>query len=192
MHTAVIQARPADAAGRGGALDEPALIEALRRGDEGAFAILLDRFHPAMVRFAWSLVGDRAVAEDVAQEAWLGVVQGLSRFEARSTLKTWIFRILANCARTRTRRERHSVPFSALWDTSSERSEPPWEQVEWRSAPHHADEIPDARILLAEMRDYIRAAIDTLPDKQRAVITLRDIECRSANEVCALLDVTDL
>src|SRR5438445_621125 len=98
--------------------DETRLVEALRNGDESAFVMLIDKYHLAMVNLAMVYVPGRSVAEEVAQEAWLGVLQGIRRFEGRSSLKTWIFRILTNCARTRGERESRSIPYSALWDTN--------------------------------------------------------------------------
>src|SRR6266849_185667 len=96
----------------------------LRNGDEGAFFSLVEQYHTTMLRLAMIYVSERAVAEDVVQEAWLGVLQGLNRFEGRSSLKTWIFRILTNCAKTRAQREGRSVPFSSLPEFNSDVPEP--------------------------------------------------------------------
>src|SRR6476661_247023 len=101
-----------------------ALVDALLRGEESAFVTLLDRFHPALVRLALVYVQDGAVAEEVAQETWIGVLQGLPRFERRSSLKTWIFRILTNQARTRGKRDARTVPFSTLLKEEMETSSP--------------------------------------------------------------------
>lgn len=95
--------------------DEPQLISALRAGDDSAFMQLVDAYHAKMVRLARSFVGDAMVAEEVAQEAWLGVLRGIQRFEGRSSLQTWIFTILTNCARTRARREQRTLPFSDIF-----------------------------------------------------------------------------
>jgi len=100
--------------------DDLYLIKALRGGEEAAFVSLLDQYHSTMLRLAMIYVPNRAVAEEVVQEAWVGVLQGLNRFEARSSLKTWLFRILINCAKTRGQRESRSVPFSSLSDSDSE------------------------------------------------------------------------
>src|ERR671924_920421 len=94
--------------------DEPVLIAGLRRGDEAAFATLVDAYTPALTRLAMSYVPSRAVAEEVVQEAWLGVLKGLDRFEGRSSLKTWIFKIVTNTAMTRGQREGRCVPFASL------------------------------------------------------------------------------
>src|SRR6476659_8122110 len=104
--------------------DEQRLVESLRAGDESAFETLIARYHNQLLRLAMFYVPSQAVAEDVVQETWLGVLQGLDRFEGRSSLKTWIFRILTNRAKTRGQRERRSIPFSALADRESEGSEP--------------------------------------------------------------------
>ena len=99
--------------------DEQRLVDSLRAGDESAFEMLIDRYHAPLLRLAMLYVPSRAVAEDVVQETWLGVLQGLARFEGRSSLKTWIFRILTNRARTRGQREGRSIPFSAVWQPSN-------------------------------------------------------------------------
>src|SRR5712692_7273711 len=134
------------------------LIEALRNGDEATFVSLLDQYHSSMLRLAMMYVSNRAVAEEVVQEAWLGVLQGLERFEGRSSLRTWIFRILTNCAKTRTLREGRSVPFSSLADDNSASSDPtvdperflpadsPQWPGRWVSFPHDWNEIPEERL----------------------------------------------
>src|SRR5206468_6052286 len=104
--------------------DESLLVAALRAGDEAAFTRLVDRYHTGMIRFAQQYVPDRSVAEGVVQEAWLGVLRGLDRFESRSSLKTWIFGIVLNCARARARRDRRTVPFSEMERSTVEPFEP--------------------------------------------------------------------
>src|SRR5215212_5509128 len=104
--------------------DEQRLVDSLRAGDESAFETLIGRYHNSLLRLAMFYVPNRAVAEDVVQETWLGVLQGLARFEGRSSLKTWIFRILTNRARTRGQREGRSVAFSAVWPPESDAAEP--------------------------------------------------------------------
>src|SRR5438552_2285667 len=103
---------------------EMQLVEALRRGDEAAFESLIEQYHTSLVNLAMLYVPNRSVAEEVAQETWLGVLQGINRFEARSSLKTWIFRILTNSAKTRGQRESRSIPFSSLVDPEAEPFEP--------------------------------------------------------------------
>ena len=181
--------------------DDLRLVESLRSGDEAAFIALVDQYHASMVRVALLYVPNRAVAEDVVQETWMGVLRGLDRFEARSSLKTWIFRILMNRAKTRAEREGRSVPFSALWDPESESDEPavdparfratdPW-QGHWASPPRSWGETPEDRLLSRETAGYIRTAVEALPPSQREVITLRDIEGWTSEEVCNTLGISE-
>jgi RNA polymerase sigma-70 factor (ECF subfamily) len=184
-------------------LDEMRLLDALRRGDETAFASLLETYQSALVRVAMIHVGSRAVAEEVVQETWLGVIRGLDRFEGRSSLRTWIFRILANIAKTRAVREGRSVPFSAFAREAAGRGEPSVapdrfldERQErwaghWASPPTRWDTIPEERLHAKETLAVVQAAIETLPPGQRAVITLRDIEGWSSEEICELLDLSE-
>lgn len=180
--------------------EEGALIAALRRGDEEAFSDLIGRYHPSLVRIATLFVRDREVAEEVAQETWIGVLRGIDRFEGRSTFRTWLFGILANQARRRGARERRMIPFSALARTphgaepavDPDRFLPPGD--EW--AGHWATELapweptPEEAILSREARREIERAIAALPPNQRAVITLRDIEGWDSAEVCNVLHLT--
>jgi RNA polymerase sigma-70 factor, ECF subfamily len=169
-------------------------LERLRAGDESAFMELVERHHAALVRLARSFVSSRAVAEDVAQETWLGVLNGLDRFEGRSSLKTWIFRILVNRAKTRGERESRSVPFSSLEGADGEPSVDPDRFVEagaWASPPRSWEGEPEERLLAGEAREVIDAAIEKLPPAQRQVITLRDIDGLDADEVVDVLDITD-
>ena len=182
--------------------DDQRLVEALRRGDEDAFATLIAQYHPSLVRLAMVFVGSRAVAEEVAQEAWLGVLQGIDRFEGRSSIKTWIFTILSNRARTRGQRESRSIPFSALGPTEEGSMEPaleperfrpagdPWEGG-WISFPRPWDDLPEDRLVSRETRAQILTAIAGLPPSQRTVITLRDVEGLAADEVCNVLGISE-
>jgi RNA polymerase sigma-70 factor, ECF subfamily len=184
-------------------LEDRQLLKALRRGDESAFASLLGSYHSALVHVAMTYVRNRAVAEEVVQETWLGVIRGINRFEGRSSLRTWIFRIAANIAKTRADREGRSVPFSAL-RVSEDASEPavaPERFLEashdsfpghWAAPPARWDTIPEERLRSKETLARIREAIETLPPAQRAVITLRDIEQWSSDEVCELLEVSEV
>lgn len=180
--------------------NDAGLVAALRRGDEAAFTELVTNYQPSLVRLAMAYVPNRAAAEDVAQETWLGVLRGLDSFEGRSSLKTWIFRILLNRAKTRGERERRSIPFSAV--TTEEASEPasdpswfypPGHPLEgwWTSYPRSWDEMPEERVLSRETRDAINAAIDALPPNQQAVINLRDVEGWDSADVRALLGVSE-
>jgi len=178
---------------------ERELLESLRHGDERAFSRLVDGYGAAMLRVARLYCRDRAVAEEVVQEAWLGVLRGIERFEGRSTLRTWLFRIVANVAKTRAVREARSVPFSALAGLEDEGpsvdpdlfrgSDDKWEG-HWATPPVDW-ERPDERLLAAETRAVIAKAIDALPDGQRLVISLRDVEGWSAQEVCNVLEVSE-
>jgi RNA polymerase sigma-70 factor, ECF subfamily len=183
--------------------DETRLVEALRAGDEAAFAALVTMYYPAMLRVALMYVSSRAVAEDVIQETWLGVLQGIGRFEGRSSLKTWIFRILANTAKTRALREGRSIPFSSLADFAADEGEPtvdpdrffptddPNQPHHWASPPRSWEGMPEERLLSRETAERIEAAIQALPPAQRAVITLRDVEGWTPEEVCDQLGVSD-
>jgi RNA polymerase sigma-70 factor, ECF subfamily len=174
--------------------DERQLVAALRSGDEAAFRDLIGRYHASFVRVAQMYVPTRALAEEVAQETWLAVLEGIDRFEGRSSLKTWLFRILTNRAKTRGMREGRSLPFSALETDAAavdaDRFRDPddgW-PGHWRSPPRA---FPEERLLAAETREVIAAAIEQLPETQRAVITLRDIEGWSADEVCNALTLSE-
>jgi RNA polymerase sigma-70 factor, ECF subfamily len=178
------------------------MVEALRSGNEGAFVSLIDRYHASMLRLAMVFVSSQAVAEEVVQESWMGVLQGLKGFEGRSSLKTWIFRILTNRAKTRAQREGRSVPFSSLPEFDSDLPEPAVEPDRfrgpdqqwpghWVSFPRSWDEIPEERILSQETLTRIQEAIDALPPGQREVITLRDIEGWPSDETCNLLGVSE-
>jgi RNA polymerase sigma-70 factor, ECF subfamily len=181
--------------------DESRLLGALRRRDERAFATLVDEYSPVLLRTARMYVSSRAVAEEVVQETWLGVLKGIDRFEGRSSLKTWIFRILTNTAKTRGIREGRSVPLSSLaaeagWDEPTvdpDRFLRPdhdrW-PGHWFIGPA-AWPTPEEGLLGGETRSVILEAIEGLPDGQRAVVTLRDIEGWSAEEVCDALEVSD-
>jgi RNA polymerase sigma-70 factor, ECF subfamily len=155
-----------------------------------------------MLRVAMMFVSSRAVAEEVVQEAWLGVLKGLDRFEGRSSLKTWIFRILTNTAKTRGEREGRSVPFSSLaGDTADDEAPVDADRFlgpgsrwagQWASAPRSPRDVPEDRLLAAEARARISAAIDALPENQRAVITLRDVDGFDAEEACDILGISEV
>lgn len=183
--------------------EEMRLIAALRAGDESAFARLLDRYHNALVRLALVYVDDRAVAEEVAQETWLGVLQGLGRFEGRSSLKTWIFRILMNTARTRGVREARTIAFSALAVAGDDMDEPAVDPDRflppdhsnwpghWAAAPSSWSQTPEQLLLSVETRAHIDSAIAALPPNQAEVMTLRDIDGWTSEEVCNVLGITE-
>ncbi len=178
--------------------DELALVEALRRREEAAFVELVELYGAALLRLARTFVRTRAVAEEVVQETWVGVLRGIDRFEGRSSLRTWIFRILTNIAKTKAVREGRSAPFS---DLESETHGPvldpsrfvgagePWEG-HWQSFPAPWGE-PEERLLASEALGVIATAIDGLPPGQRAVVTLRDIEGWSSDETCNALEISE-
>ena len=176
------------------------LVEALRRGDEAAFVTLVRRYGPLMHRVATTYVRTHAVAEEVVQETWLGVLNGIDRFEGRSSLKTWLFRILVNRARTRGVGERRSTPFSALTPAGAEEtpdadafldsSHPSWGGW-WTAYPRAWDAVPDERLLARETLALAREAIAALPERQREVLVLRDVVGMEREEVCRALGVSD-
>ena len=176
------------------------LVAALRNGDEAGFGQLIDMYHASMLRLARSFVADRAVAEEVVQATWLGVIRGIDRFEGRSSLKTWLFRILTNTAKKRGVRERRTVPFSALTTSADEDGAVDADRFlpedhlwagHWAAAPASWGSEPEARLIGAEAQDVIKAAIARLPDAQQQVVTLRDVEGWSSEEVCELLDISE-
>ena len=182
-------------------LEEERLLRGLRAGEEQAFAVLVDAHGASLLRVAMLFAPTRAVAEEVVQETWLGLLKGLDRFEGRSSLKTWLFRILANVAKTRAVRESRSLPFSSLGHPlDDEPSVDPdrffdaghrW-AGHWSSAPVRWDDAPESRLLAREARAVVRETIAALPEGQRAVISLRDIEGWSSEEVCELLSISEV
>ena len=179
--------------------DDAVLVKALRDGDETAFLDLINAHNSSLLRVAMTFVSSRAVAEEVVQETWLGVLNGLDRFEGRSSLKTWIFQIAANIARTRAVREWRCVPFSSLTANDAEPSVDPdrfFPPDHARFPGHWARrpaswETPEEQLLSRETQDVILAAIEQLPPAQRLVVTLRDVEGWSADEACQALELTD-
>lgn len=182
--------------------DDLEQLEALRNGDERAFASLVDRYYGSLLRLAMAYVPSRAVAEEVVQETWVGVLEGLSCFEGRSSLKTWIFRILTNRAKTRGQRERRYEPMGLGGDSGDNLDGPAVDPDRflksgyfvdhWVSQPNAwEDETPEQLLLSKETRAQIEKAIEALPPTQRQVITLRDIEEVSSQEVCNILDITE-
>src|SRR5207245_1776218 len=182
--------------------DDLYLIEQLRSGNEAGVVALIERYASAMLRLAMVYVKAWAVAEEVVQETWLAVLEGLGRFEGRSSLKTWMFRILTNCAKTRAQREGRSIPFSSVLSLDVDIYEPtvdpdrfrgPDQQWPggWVSFPVSWNDLPEDRLLSQETRAYIQMAVDALPPNQRGVITLRDIEGWTAGEVCSFLGISE-
>jgi RNA polymerase sigma-70 factor (ECF subfamily) len=181
---------------------ELALLEQLRRGDEAAFGALVDRHHASFVRLALGYVRDRSIAEEVAQEAWLGIVRGLHQFAGRASFKTWMFRILVNCAKRRAVRESRSIAISEQWDTAEDSLEPAvppeWFRGSgdqwpggWLVFPGDWGDEPERRLMADETRREIDAMIERLPIRQRQILVLRDVDGLSASEVCETLQLSE-
>jgi RNA polymerase sigma-70 factor (ECF subfamily) len=178
--------------------DEGDLLARLRAGDERAFETLVNQHHAMMLVVARTYVKTHAAAEEVVQDAWLGVLRGLERFEGRSSLKTWIAAIVANVARTRAVRDTRSVPFSSLEPgdgapaVSPDRFRGPGESFagHWNGYPADWRSLPEDVLLGQETIRVVMRAIEELPLAQQAVIRLRDIDGCSGDEVCAALDIT--
>jgi RNA polymerase sigma-70 factor, ECF subfamily len=181
--------------------DDHALVERLRAGDEEAFMDLVARWSPSMLRVARMYVPTQAVAEDVVQETWLGVLNGIDRFEGRSSLRTWVFSILVNRARTRGERERRTVPFASL---ARQESDEEFSAVDadrfvgqgdgagsWAAPPVRWWEEPERALDSAEAVARIEAEIAKLPETQRLVITMRDVEGMPSEEVRSALDISE-
>jgi RNA polymerase sigma-70 factor (ECF subfamily) len=164
-------------------LDDAALVDALRQGDEAVLARLMDTYDSALLRVATTHTGSRAAAEEVVQETWLAVIRRLDGFEGRSSLKTWIFTILTNIAARRGERERRTVPFCSLAGEDGRAFDP---TGHW-TAPPRAWDAPADAALSVEVRELLTSAIAALPPTQRAVISLRDVEGWSAADTCAAL-----
>ena len=179
---------------------DAALVAALRAGDEDAFGQLVDHYYGLMLHIARSFVATKEAAEDVVQETFLGVINGIDRFEERSSLRTWMFRILVNRAKTRGQRDGRTRPFSSLTDglEDDEAAVDPdrfLHDGRWAgfwSAPPSAEHLPDASVLASELGGRLAAAVSALPPAQRAVLELRDVQGFSAAEVCELLDVSEV
>ena len=181
-------------------LEERRLVDALRAGDESAFTRLVEEYGPAMLRVARMFVSSRAVAEEVVQEAWVGVLNGIGRFEGRSSLKTWIFRILTNTAKTRAVREGRSVPFSSLAGEDEEGGAVDADRFlgdetrfpgHWAAPPQRWEAAPEGRLLAAEALEVVDREIAKLPANQAVVVTMRDVEGFDADEVCNALDISE-
>jgi RNA polymerase sigma-70 factor, ECF subfamily len=178
--------------------EDHALVQRLREGDESAFAELIDRYGATMVRVAQMYVRDRGTAEEVVQETWLAVLNGIDRFEERSSLKTWLFRILTNRAKTRGERDGRTVPFSSLAGAGEE-DEPSVDPDRFLGpdSPHPGAWAapprawPEDEALGRETLGVIEMAIEQLPETQREVIRLRDVEGWSPMEVAEALQITD-
>lgn len=166
----------------------------LLAGDEAAFVGLVERHQRAMLGLAATFTRNRALAQEIVQETWMAVLTGLSRFEGRSSLRTWIFRILMNRARTRTAREARTVPFSALGDEDAPALDPARfdERGMWSVPPVPWEaNTPEAILGRKEILAVLDQAVTALPPRQSAVLVLRDLEHLDSEEVCELLDLTE-
>jgi RNA polymerase sigma-70 factor, ECF subfamily len=178
--------------------EDARLVDGLRAGDEAAFAALMREYGAGMLRVAQMFVSSRTDAEEVVQDAWIGVLRGIGRFEGRSSLKTWLYRIVANTAKTRGVREARSVPFSALAaEREGEHAVDPDRFIgsgerfpgHWGVPPQAW--APEPELLETETLDVIERAIQQLPPAQRAVITMRDVQGFTAEEVRNALDLSE-
>jgi RNA polymerase sigma-70 factor (ECF subfamily) len=180
-----------------GSVPDADLVDALRSGDSQAFAEIVDAWSPVLLAVARRYVGDRHAAEDVVQDTWLGVLRGLAAFEGRSTLRSWTFSILVNRAKTRAVRDARTVSVSGFDD--SPQAGPTVDPARFRGtddaypghwtsagAPRRWEE-PEGRAVGREAVQLIDAALDNLPERQRLVVQMRDIEGMTADETCAAL-----
>jgi len=172
-------------------MNDAAVIAALRARDERVFEELMRMYNASLLRVAQIYVASRAVAEEVVQETWIGVLNGIDRFEGRSSLKTWIFRILTNIAKTRGQREGRSVPFSSLAPDDEHSVDPDRfaENGQWASPPQAWG--PEERLLSDETMAVVEAAIAELPPSQAIVVSMRDVDGFSAEEACNALDISE-
>ena len=182
------------------ARDESELIAALRAGDDATFARVVNEWSRPMLTLARSFVSTEASAEEVVQDTWIAVIKGLDRFEGRSALRTWIYRILVNTAKSRGVKEHRTLPWSSIagedagpsLDPALFRSADDPYPGHWRAAPAAwpQDVAVEGSVLAGEVRGELRTAVDALPDRQRTVITLRDVLGHSSEEVCEMLEIS--
>lgn len=175
------------------------IVDRLRAGDEEIFALLLDAWCPGLMRLALTFVSTKSSAEEVVQETWLAVIRGIDGFEGRSSLKTWVYRIMVNTAKARGSRESRTVPFASLLpedsgptvDPSRFRGrDDPWPR-HWASGQEPRPwQLPEEQALHGEVQQVIADALEALPPRLRTVITLRDVEGYRSDEVCDLLEIS--
>src|SRR5262249_34214676 len=178
------------------------LLRALRRRDESAFRRLISNYHNPLLRVARMYVPSQRAAEEVVQETWLGVCKGLENFAGRCSLKTWIFQILLNRAKTRRQRESRLIPFSSVFDVKWGPGEPAADRRQFNGSdpgwaggrvtqPHHWRATPEQSLLSQELKAHTEAAIEALPPSQREVLTLRGVQGWTSEEVCSILGISD-
>lgn len=175
--------------------DESQLIAALREGDRTAFAELVELHTPALLRVARGYVPNQSIAEEVVQETWIALIKGISRFEGRSSLRTWLFAVMVNIAKTRGIREQRDAEAMTAFAgavVAPERFYGPREPGagSWKEPPTSFPDSPEGSVLAAELRDVAQCELDKLPERQRTVVTLRDILGFDSAEVCGLLDIS--
>ncbi len=175
--------------------DESALIAALRAGDENAFALLVDEHTPTLLRVARGYVATHAIAEEVVQETWIALVKGVSNFEGRSSLRTWLFAVMTNIAKTRGLRERRDRDaatsfMEATVDPTRFHTRGEAHAGSWKEPPTAFPDSPEGSLLSQELRSIAHRELDRLPERQRIVVTLRDMLGFDSAEVCELLDIT--
>lgn len=173
----------------GGSTDEIDLLDRLRAGDEQAFVTLVRRHHPALVQLASTYVPTAAVAEEVVQEAWLGVVRGIEKFEGRSSLKTWLYQIVVNRARSAGVREHRETP--ADLSGLAEPAERFGTDGGWLDPPAPWTEQVEDRLTATALLSRVRECLDLLPDGQRQVVTLRDLDGLTPSETCTALGISE-
>jgi len=161
-------------------------VDALRAGDEAAFVSLVRLYHPRLLRFAETLVPTRAVAEEVVQDTWLGVIKGIHKFEGRSSLRTWLFRVLVNRARSAGAREPRNIPLHDVDPLEGRFAA----NDHWRDPPETWSDRVDSKLVAEQVAARVRACLLQLPATQRQVITLRDLEGLDAADTCELLGVS--
>ena len=165
------------------------LLRRLRAGDEQAFVALVERYNGSMLRLAASFVPSRAVAEEVVQDTWLAVLRGLAAFQGRSSLRTWMFTILVNRARTTGTREQRTIPFADTGPVVDAARFGP--DGAWSAPPEHWIEEAEDRIEAEKLAELLKALVGGLPDRQREVVLLRDVEGMSSAEVCQVLAISE-
>ena len=171
------------------------LVAALRAGDERAFVVLVRRHNPALLRLAGSFVPNVAVAEEVVQDTWVGVLRGIDGFEGRSSFRTWLFRILVNRARTAGARERRTIAVGDTEAVSGTEAAVAASRFDssgsWASPPEQWIEEVEDRLVAGKLAGFLRTAMEDLPDRQREVVTLRDIDGLTSEEVCSVLEISE-
>jgi RNA polymerase sigma-70 factor (ECF subfamily) len=169
---------------------DEALVDRVLAGDEDAFVVLVNRYQGRLLRLARTYVRDEGTAEDVVQDTWIGFIRGIERFEGRSAFRTWLFRVLANRAKTRAVKEAKYVPLERD-DDGSPLDDKFDQKGVWRAPPAAWTVTPERMVLSDEIRAVVNAALAAMPAGQRAVVTLRDLEELDGADVCNILDISE-